>query len=175
MIKSERKWLINQLSEINGVHPLGSDANFILIDVNGTGFSSSELTECMLYRGFLIRNCSSFKSLGEDYARIAVRTRKENEKLVAALKQVIDSNARESCEHYPCHFSGQDCTFCFCPFYPCKDERLGKYVKTTSGEVAWSCIDCDITHQKDIVREILDRLLASDELSKVWKIIERRL
>jgi Zn-finger protein len=48
-------------------------------------------------------------------------------------------------------------------------------VKTTSGEVAWSCIDCDITHQKDIVREILDSLLASDELSKVWKIIERRL
>ena len=129
---------------------ISGDANFILIDVTGTGFSSSELTECMLYHGFLIRNCSSFKSLGEDYVRIAVRTRKENEKLVAALKQVIDPNARESCEHYRCHFLGQDCTFCFCPFYPCKSERLGKYVKTSSGGVAWSCIDCDIIHQKDI-------------------------
>ncbi len=175
LIKSERKWLINQLSKINGIHPLRSHANFILLDVKDTGLSSSELTECMLYRGFLIRNCSSFQSLGEGYVRVAVRTRKENEKLVAALKQVIDPNDRESCEHYPCHFLGQDCTFCFCPFYPCKDERLGKYVKTSSGEVAWSCIDCEIIHQKDVVQEILDGLLAGDELSTVWKVIERRL
>lgn len=175
MLKSERKWLISKLSEIGGVRPLESDVNFILLDVTGTGFSSSELTECMLYHGFLIRNCSSFQSLGEDYVRVAVRTRKENEKLVAALRQVLDPNARESCEHYPCHFLGQDCTFCFCPFYPCKDGRLGKYVKTSSGGVAWSCIDCEIIHQKDIVQDILDGLLAIDELTKVWKIIERIL
>ena len=175
LIKSERKWLINQLSEINGVHPLRSDANFILLDINSTGLSSSELTERMLYHGFLIRNCSSFRSLGENYVRVAVRTRKENEGLVAALKRVIDPNAKESCEHYPCHFGGQDCTFCFCPFYPCKDERLGKYVETSSGDVAWSCIDCEIIHQTDIAQEIYDGLLAGDELSKVWKIIERRL
>ncbi len=175
LIKSERKWLINRLSEIKGVNPLESRANFILLDVKGTGLSSSELTECMLYHGFLIRNCSSFKSLGEGYVRVAVRTRKENEKLVIALKQVIDPNARENCEHYPCHFLGQDCTFCFCPFYPCKDERLGKYVKTSSGGVAWSCIDCDMIHQADIVQEMMDGLLAGDELSKIWKIIERRL
>ncbi|NYT01124.1 MAG: aminotransferase class I/II-fold pyridoxal phosphate-dependent enzyme [Methanocellales archaeon] len=175
LIKSERKWLISKLSEIGVVRPLESDANFILLDITGTGFSSSELTECMLYHGFLIRNCSSFKSLGEDYVRVAVRTRKDNEKLVAALKQVIDPNSRASCEHYPCHFMGQDCTFCFCPFYPCNDDRLGKNVKKSSGGFAWSCINCDIIHQKDIVQDILEGLLASDELSKVWKNIEMRL
>lgn len=82
---------------------------------------------------------------------------------------------RKDCEHYPCHFGGQDCTFCFCPFYPCKDERLGKYVETSSGGIAWSCIDCEIIHQADVAQKVLDSILAGDELSKVWKIIERRL
>ena len=31
----------------------------------------------------------------------------------------------KACEYNPCHFTGQDCTFCFCPFYPCNDTDLG--------------------------------------------------
>nr|WP_269850484.1 cysteine-rich small domain-containing protein [Methanosarcina horonobensis] len=30
---------------------------------------------------------------------------------------------RKTCEYYPCHFEGQNCTFCFCPFYPCENEK----------------------------------------------------
>ncbi|MDI6888169.1 MAG: threonine-phosphate decarboxylase CobD [Methanocellales archaeon] len=175
LIKTEREWLTNQLSDIAGVLPLQSDANFILLDISGTDFSSGELTQRMLYHGILIRDCNSFKPLGRNYVRVAVRTREDNEKLVAALKIVIDPKARESCEHYPCHFEGQDCTFCFCPFYPCEDERLGKYVEKTTGGVAWSCVDCKIIHQAEVAQEILDRILAGDELRRIWKVIERRL
>jgi len=175
LIKTEREWLTNQLSNITGVLPLQSDANFILLDISGTDFSSGELTQRMLYHGILIRDCNSFKPLGRNYVRVAVRKRRENEKLVAVLKRVIDPKARKSCEHYPCHFEGQDCTFCFCPFYPCKDERLGKYVEKTTGGIAWSCVDCNIIHEPDVAQEVLDSLLAGDDLSEAWKIIERRL
>ena len=30
------------------------------------------------------------------------------------------------CKYNPCHYEGQDCTFCYCPFYPCNDTRFGK-------------------------------------------------
>jgi len=52
------------------------------------------------------------------------------------------------CKYYPCHYEGQDCTFCYCPLYPCKDETLGKWVK---GEV-WDCSDCTIMHDKNLVK-----------------------
>jgi adenosylcobyric acid synthase len=52
----------------------------------------------------------------------------------------------ESCEYYPCHHHGQDCTYCFCPFYPCNDGDLGRSV----GEKRiWDCSYCLLIHRKD--------------------------
>lgn len=57
----------------------------------------------------------------------------------------------EDCNYYPCHFKGQDCAYCYCPFYPCMDERLGKMVrKEDSEEEVWSCQDCYWTHRSDV-------------------------
>ena len=39
-----------------------------------------------------------------------------------------------SCEYYPCHYDGMDCTFCYCPFFPCKDPRYGRYVESPNPE-----------------------------------------
>lgn len=180
LIKTEREWLINRLNSIRGIHPLESKANFILLDISGTGLTSREITQRMLGHGIQVRDCSSFRSLDEDHVRVAVKTRAENERLAAIFSQALGQD-HLGCEHYPCHFEGQDCTFCFCPFYPCEDGRLGNVTtKKSSGGIAWSCINCDIIHRPDVAREVLDRLLvdeesAGDELSKAWKIIERRL
>ncbi|MDP6613031.1 MAG: cysteine-rich small domain-containing protein, partial [Candidatus Hydrothermarchaeota archaeon] len=36
------------------------------------------------------------------------------------IRKALEKGAgSEKCEYYPCHFQGQDCTWCFCPFYPC--------------------------------------------------------
>ena len=32
------------------------------------------------------------------------------------------------CDYHPSHFTGQDCTFCYCPFYPCEDTDLGDFI-----------------------------------------------
>jgi histidinol-phosphate/aromatic aminotransferase/cobyric acid decarboxylase-like protein len=45
----------------------------------------------MLERGIVVRDCSSFRMLGDSYVRLAVRTREENERLVRALKAAAGS------------------------------------------------------------------------------------
>ena len=35
---------------------------------------------------FLIRDCSTFRGLDENYVRVAIKTRKENQKLINALE-----------------------------------------------------------------------------------------
>ncbi|MEM2933402.1 MAG: cysteine-rich small domain-containing protein [Methanocellales archaeon] len=66
---------------------------------------------------------------------------------------------REKCEYYPCHFEGQDCRLCYCPFYPCQDFRTrGKY-KAQACEVIWSCRDCDFIHRKEVADEVIQELM----------------
>ena len=61
--------------------------------------------------------------------------------------QPAQATGRDNCPYYPCHhLSEQDCTHCFCPLYPCKDEELGGYVRTKKGKRFWSCINCTLVH-----------------------------
>ncbi|HON35167.1 MAG TPA: cysteine-rich small domain-containing protein [Methanothrix sp.] len=69
-----------------------------------------------------------------------------------ALLQPVQATGRSNCEYYPCHFEGQDCTHCFCPLYPCKDEELGRFVRTKRGKRFWSCIDCKLVHLPNVAR-----------------------
>ena len=84
----------------------------------------------------------------------------------------------ESCDHYPCHHDGQDCTLCFCPFYPCNDERLGRMVESRTGGQVWSCLDCHWAHRPDVGRAAKERLFdrerpSHDELQTIKKELER--
>lgn len=63
------------------------------------------------------------------------------------------------CQFYPCHKGLEDCTFCWCPFYPCKNKERGKYVKTKTGRV-WDCTDCSWIHNKEVVDKIFEVIRA---------------
>ncbi|HTY46553.1 MAG TPA: cobyric acid synthase [Methanomassiliicoccales archaeon] len=63
-----------------------------------------------------------------------------------------------TCEYYPCHFEGQDCTFCFCPLYPCMDTELGKMVIGRKGDPVWSCMECHFTHRGEVATDLKARL-----------------
>ncbi len=61
------------------------------------------------------------------------------------------------CASYPCHRRLEDCTFCYCPFYPCMDEENGRQVVSSrTGRRIWSCEDCEWIHRKDVVDRILE-------------------
>lgn len=65
-----------------------------------------------------------------------------------AADQPVQATGKENCQYYPCHhFSDQDCTHCFCPLYPCKDQELGKFVRTKKGKRFWSCVSCRLVHR----------------------------
>ena len=72
----------------DGLRDLGalvipSEANFILFQ------SPSPLYDELLERGFVIRRCANFRGLDDMWYRIAVRTRDQNARLLAAMAEVL--------------------------------------------------------------------------------------
>ncbi|MEM2439951.1 MAG: aminotransferase class I/II-fold pyridoxal phosphate-dependent enzyme, partial [Candidatus Bathyarchaeia archaeon] len=89
LISEERKFLLNELGKIKGLKVFPTDANFILMDIRRFGLTAVQLKEKMLLRGILVRDCSTFRGLDEYYVRVSIRTRRENEKLLASLKETL--------------------------------------------------------------------------------------
>jgi threonine-phosphate decarboxylase len=89
LLKQERPFLERQLSGIGGLKPIHGKANFILVDARNSGMKGSEIREGMLQRGILVRDCGSFRGLGDYHIRVAIRQRRDNIRLVAALREVI--------------------------------------------------------------------------------------
>jgi len=85
MIKKESFYLINYISKLKGFQCNVTSTNFILIK---TKMKSKTLQKKLLEKKILIRDCSTIRGLNNNYIRIAVKTRKENEKLIKALERL---------------------------------------------------------------------------------------
>ena len=90
----------------------------------------------------------------------------------------IGSNT--ACEYHPCHYKGQDCTYCYCPFYPCNDPSLGKLIDP-EGKRIWDCSDCLFIHQTDVCKYVsgeVERLGIIDtedvRLTEIFKESKKR-
>ncbi|MCS7143525.1 MAG: hypothetical protein NZ879_00705 [Archaeoglobaceae archaeon] len=73
--------------------------------------------------------------------------------LFTAMNSLVGS--AYECKYYPCHFEDQDCSLCFCIFYPCLLYRFGEIVFSHSGKAVWSCKNCFWIHEKDHVEEVI--------------------
>ncbi|MHC1599922.1 MAG: cysteine-rich small domain-containing protein [Candidatus Methanospirareceae archaeon] len=94
------------------------------------------------------------------------------------LKKVLEDKKLvgpdETCDYYPCHFIGQDCTWCFCPFYPCEDEQTGgEWVRKKDGDRIWDCSGCYWIHYSEVAKELLAAFKARG-IENVDDIEERR-
>jgi len=87
IIKTEIAWLQDSLRGL-GLQPIPSMVNFILVDIRLCGLASDVLAERTMREGVLVRDCQSF-GLGKSYIRVAVRTRRENERLIEALEKAL--------------------------------------------------------------------------------------
>jgi Zn-finger protein len=88
----------------------------------------------------------------------------EHLKKVLDTKEIVGPN--ESCEYYPCHYTGQDCTWCFCPFYPCEDEEPGgRWVERQDGSRVWGCSMCFWIHHPGVAAEVMAEFIACGILS----------
>jgi len=178
--------LTEKLENIRGFSITRSEEDYVLVDISDFGMDPSELICRLAEDGIVVHEC------GRDCIRIDAEFL--NRKLVDVISSAISEwgkslarrniedvlkggirVGRRDCEYYPCHFEGQDCTFCFCPFYPCNDVRTGgKYVESSTGKMVWSCIDCTIIHDPDVAQEILVALMAlkpGEEMRSVFESV----
>lgn len=75
------------------------------------------------------------------------------------------SRINRQCAYFPCHDNLEDCAFCYCPFYPCGDERRGNYVVSRKALKVWSCKDCDWIHRRKVVDNIF-KMIRSNNIKK---------
>ena len=88
-LEKEREFLSERLTVIEGLHPFASRANFLLVRIATTGLDALQLRFFLSTRKILIRACDSFAGLGTDYFRVAVKRRKDNLRLLAALREWV--------------------------------------------------------------------------------------
>lgn len=89
LVRSERNYLFKALSGLKGVRPIPGAANFLLVNLSASGKKVKEVIPELGRRGVLVRDCSNFHGLDGEYIRIAIRTRPENDKLLAFLAEVL--------------------------------------------------------------------------------------
>jgi len=89
LICAERDRVYERLQEINGLEPVPSRGNFILVRSTK---SPRVVFDELLSRDILIRDVSAYPMLG-DYFRISIGTPEENEQLLASLREMFGSAA----------------------------------------------------------------------------------
>ena len=90
-ISKEREHFCEQLQEIFAFKVYYPKANYILIELTNTSYTAPKLKKDLLPEGFLIRDCSNFPGLDENYIRLAVKEREDNLRLVEVLESLVIS------------------------------------------------------------------------------------
>jgi L-threonine-O-3-phosphate decarboxylase len=81
-----RNQLFQGLAAIAGLQPYPSAANFLLVESQ----QSTQLQQQLLqHHQILIRDCLSFKELGDRFFRVAVRSVSDNQRLLTALQALV--------------------------------------------------------------------------------------
>ena len=90
--KNERVRYISELSKIEGLRVIPSQANYVMAEIT-IGMSAKELNRQLIVKyNILIKNLvAKLHQDGRQYIRLAVKTTEENDKLIAALKEIFYS------------------------------------------------------------------------------------
>ena len=84
LVEAEKVYLFDEFKRLS-LNPIRSDANYILLDLNGR--NASALNKELIERGIYLRDCTSFGL--PDFVRIGIRGHDDNVGLVEALKEVL--------------------------------------------------------------------------------------
>ena len=84
--KNERERLKEAYKSYDNFEMIDSDANFYLLKLKK--HSDEEMYKIMLEKGILIRRMQGYKNISNDYVRLAIRTREENDYLLEKLREI---------------------------------------------------------------------------------------
>ncbi|WP_232696511.1 threonine-phosphate decarboxylase CobD [Brevibacillus daliensis] len=88
-VKNERERITGILRSISELICYPSEVNYLLLQLKT--ISSATLQEEMAKRGVLIRNCSMYPGLTDGFIRIAIKTKEENDIMIAVLMQALQA------------------------------------------------------------------------------------
>lgn len=85
-IQGERQYMTKALMKIKFINLYPTQSNYILI--KSRKFNENFLFYYFLKRGILIRKCSSFDGLDDKHIRLAIKNRKNNERVIKIFKEL---------------------------------------------------------------------------------------
>lgn len=85
LITSERDRMYKLFEESSRFKPYKPEGNFMLLKILEDGLTSGELFDRCIKKGLMIRDCSTFPYLGENYIRFCFMNPSDNDKLAATL------------------------------------------------------------------------------------------
>ncbi|GFP76924.1 pyridoxal phosphate-dependent aminotransferase [Clostridium fungisolvens] len=91
-IGSERRYLYQKLSELNGLKVYSSSSNFLFLKLLDEKMDAYGLQEKLLEYNILIRLPKGFSGVSRYNFRIAIKDRKNNDILISSLKEVIETD-----------------------------------------------------------------------------------
>ena len=96
LVKKERDFLFSELGSVNGLKLFPSTVNFIMASLKQSTVNSRQsITLRDLYsklasNGILIRDLSTMRGLDNRFLRFAVRNHSDNEKLITAIRRILN-------------------------------------------------------------------------------------
>lgn len=85
-IEKERNYMEQELEKIPGILPYKTHTNYILIKL--VNWNEEYIFNFFLRKGIIIRKCSSFTGLSDGYIRVAIKDRKNNERLIKIFQEL---------------------------------------------------------------------------------------
>ena len=86
-VKEEGAWLQSNLQSLKGIISHPSSTNFHLIE---SKTSLTKFREELTKKNILLRDCQSFKGLGENWLRISLQSKSNNRRIMKAINEVIE-------------------------------------------------------------------------------------
>ena len=81
LILSEREYMYTKLRELPFFYVYPAYANFLLVQIQKVGLTSSDVFEACIREGLMIRDCSSFTGLEGEFVRFCIMDPEDNRRL----------------------------------------------------------------------------------------------
>jgi len=89
LVARNRRRLARELADLRGIYVYPSVANFLLVRVDRSDVTATELADRLLREGIAIRTFGASQCLDSRFFRVAVRTDEENARLIDALARAM--------------------------------------------------------------------------------------
>jgi threonine-phosphate decarboxylase len=96
LVASEREYLSNGLKRLQWLEPFPSQSNFLLAHIKLPGVHGMDLRRALEKNHILIRDSTGFRGLSPQFIRVGVRTRRENQLLLEALRKIGSRSLQEA-------------------------------------------------------------------------------